>query len=65
MADTAPKTFYRSASDRWIAGVCGGLARFWGIDPLLVRVLWIVGSILTVVGGIVAYILIWALAKEQ
>ena len=33
-----PRRFYRSRDDRMISGVCGGLARYFGIDPLLVRI---------------------------
>lgn len=66
MAETAPKTFYRASSDKWIAGVCGGLARYFGIDPMLMRILWIVGTIITgVLIGVIAYVLFWALTKEQ
>jgi phage shock protein PspC (stress-responsive transcriptional regulator) len=41
---------YRSTTDRVIAGVCGGLADLWGIDPSLLRIGWFVLIILT--GGI-------------
>ncbi len=37
-SDPAPKRFERSRSDRMIGGVCGGLARYFGIDPTLVRI---------------------------
>lgn len=65
MVEAPAQKFYRSSSDKWIAGVCGGLARYWRIDPTLLRVLWIVGSILTIVGGIVAYILLTLLTEER
>jgi phage shock protein PspC (stress-responsive transcriptional regulator) len=44
------RRLYRSSSDRVIAGVCGGLADLWGIDPSLVRIGWFLLIILT--GGI-------------
>ena len=50
----------RSGSDRMVAGVCGGLADYSGIDP----VLWRVGFVgLTLAGGsgIVIYLLLWVL----
>jgi phage shock protein C len=34
---TQPK-LYRSRNDRWLAGVCGGLAKHFNIDPILVRI---------------------------
>ena len=50
----------RSGTDRWLGGVCGGLAEYSGIDA----VLWRVGMIgLTVAGGagVVVYLLLWVL----
>ena len=50
----------RSGTDRWLGGVCGGLAEYSGIDA----VLWRVGMVgLTVAGGagVVVYLLLWVL----
>ena len=33
---------YRSESDKKIAGVCGGIAEYFGIDPTIVRLLWLI-----------------------
>jgi phage shock protein PspC (stress-responsive transcriptional regulator) len=54
----------RSRDDRMIAGVCGGLARYLDIDPVVVRV---VVAALTVVGGagLVLYIAAWLLVPED
>ena len=51
----------RSATDRKIAGVCGGLAEYFGVDATPIRLLWIILSILigAVVGGVVAYLVAW------
>jgi phage shock protein PspC (stress-responsive transcriptional regulator) len=51
----------RSATDRKIAGVCGGLAEYFGVDSTPIRLLWIILSVLVgaVVGGVVAYIVAW------
>jgi len=35
------KRLYRSRSDRMLAGVCGGLAEYFGVDPTLVRLLFV------------------------
>jgi len=37
-----PKRLYRSRSNRWIAGVCGGLGEYLNIDPIIVRILAII-----------------------
>jgi len=36
------KRLYRSRTERKIAGVCGGLATYLGIDPVIPRILWVV-----------------------
>jgi phage shock protein PspC (stress-responsive transcriptional regulator) len=59
MAATGNK-LYRSSSNRIIAGVCGGIAEWLGWSPTLVRVLYVVGSILSVAfPGILVYIILW------
>jgi phage shock protein C len=50
----------RKSKNRMIAGVCGGLAEWLGWDPTLVRVLYVLISILSVAfPGIVVYIILW------
>ena len=58
------KKFYRSRSERMIAGVCGGMSDYLGMDPVLVRVLWVVIT-LTFGAGLLAYVLFWLLAPEE
>ena len=36
-----PKRLYRSRSNRWLAGVCGGIAEYFNIDPLVIRLLFL------------------------
>jgi phage shock protein C len=58
-APLASKRLLRSSGDRMIAGVCGGLARYVGIDPTLVRILFALGSFfLAIFGGIIVYIIL-------
>jgi phage shock protein PspC (stress-responsive transcriptional regulator) len=49
------KKLYRSRTDRKIWGVCGGLAKYFDIDPTIVRVIAI-ASVLFTGAGIIAYI---------
>ena len=53
-------TIRRSTSDVKLAGLCGGVARHWGIDPVLVRVGW---ALLALSGGIgvILYVAGWLL----
>ena len=37
-----PRRLYRSADDRWIAGVAAGVAEYFDVDPILVRVIWLI-----------------------
>lgn len=50
------KKLYRSERNRMIAGVCGGLAEYFDVDPVIVRLLWVVFSFF-VGSGIILYIL--------
>jgi phage shock protein C len=55
----------RSRRNRMIAGVCGGLAEWLGWDPTLVRVLYVVVSILSVAfPGILVYVVLWLVMPE-
>ena len=47
----------RSQSDKRIAGVCGGLARYFGVDPVLVRVGFVVAAFMGF--GILLYVVLW------
>ncbi len=53
------KTLTRSTTDKFLGGVCGGLARFLNLDSGLVRILTVVLAIFTQVGWI-AYLVLWA-----
>ena len=51
----------RSATDKKVAGICGGLAEYFGVDATPIRLLWVILSILcgAVVGGVIAYLVAW------
>ena len=50
------KKLYKSLGDRKLCGVCGGLGEFFGIDASLIRLAWIVFSLLGG-SGVLAYII--------
>lgn len=59
------KTLRRSRSNRMIAGVVGGLAEFWSLDPTLARVIFVVVSILSAAfPGILVYVVLWLVIPE-
>lgn len=49
------KRLYRSANDRKLAGVCGGIAEYLNMDPTVIRILWAIVSLFAFV-GVIAYI---------
>ncbi|MBS0381217.1 MAG: PspC domain-containing protein [Proteobacteria bacterium] len=52
----------RSRRNRWIGGVVGGLAEFFGLDPTLTRVIYVLISIFSAgFPGILVYIILWIL----
>jgi phage shock protein C len=56
----------RSRSDRKIAGVVAGLAKYFGLDPTLARVLYVVTSIVSAAfPGILVYILLWVIIPDE
>ena len=58
------KKLYRSTDNRWLAGVCGGLAKYFNIDPTLVRVIFVVLAFFGL-GGAIIYLLLWVLIPSE
>jgi phage shock protein C len=58
------RKLYRSRSNRQVAGVCGGLAQYFNLDAMLIRILFIV---LAVLGGsgIVLYLAMWIIVPNE
>jgi len=57
------KRLYRSNSEKIVAGVCGGVGEYFDIDPVIVRLVWVV---FTLVGGagFLAYIIAWFIIPQ-
>jgi phage shock protein C len=56
---------YRSRRYAIIAGVCGGLAEWLGWSPTVVRILYVIGSILSVAfPGLIVYIILWLIMPK-
>ena len=58
---TPNRRLARSGTDKQIAGVCGGLAEFFGLDSTMVRLAAVIIAIYpgAVIGGVVAYLIAW------
>ncbi len=57
------KKLYRSKTNKKIAGVCGGIAEYLNIDPMIVRLLWALAVICAGTGAL-AYIVCMFLIPE-
>jgi phage shock protein C len=55
---TDPKRLDRSRTNRWLAGICGGLGHYFNLDPTLIRVLFVLFA-LAFGGGFLAYVILW------
>ncbi len=58
------KKLYRSAKNRVLGGVCGGLGDYLNVDPVLLRVLWAVFFFFGGM-GLLAYIIAWIIMPEE
>jgi len=59
-----PERVLRRSTDRVIAGVCAGLGRYLGIDPVLLRIAFVILA-LAGGGGVVLYVIGWILIPEE
>lgn len=59
------KRLYRSTTDRKIAGVCGGLAEYFNIDPTIIRVIFILLLLPGGLPGFVPYVILWIIVPEK
>ena len=63
--ENVQRRLYRSRRDRWIAGVCGGLAERFDWDPTMVRLAFVVLSFLPIpTHPVLVYIILWIVAPE-
>lgn len=61
-----PNLLRRSLANRQIAGVCGGLGEYFGLDPTVVRIIYVLLSIFSAAfPGLLLYIILWALIPKR
>lgn len=58
------KKLTRSTSDKWLGGVCGGIAEYLGWDSTLVRLLALVAVLVTLPVSVVVYIVAWIIMPQ-
>jgi phage shock protein C len=65
MNDTR-KVLRRSRTEKMIGGVMGGLAEYFGLDVSLLRIVYVVGSILSVAfPGLLVYVIMWIVIPKE
>jgi phage shock protein C len=60
------KRLYREPEEAKLAGVCAGLGTYFEIDPVILRVAWLLATVFTgFVFGIVAYLVAWIVVPQR
>jgi phage shock protein C len=59
------KRLYRSTTDKMIAGVCGGIADYFNIDPVIVRIIAVILLLPGGLPGFIPYIILWVVVPEK
>jgi phage shock protein C len=59
------KQLYRSRDDRMIAGVCGGMGDYFDLDPTIIRLIFVFGSVVTGSGLFWAYLVMMLIVPEE
>jgi len=59
------KRLYRSRKDRYVAGVCGGIAEYFHIDPVIVRIIAFILLLPGGLPGLVPYLILWIIIPEN
>lgn len=58
------KRIYRSGKDRVLGGVCGGIAEYLNVDPVIIRLLWVATALLWGT-GLILYIIAWIIIPRN
>lgn len=61
----APKRLLRNRNDRMLAGICSGMAQYAGMDPTLMRVIWVLGTLITSGALLLAYLIMIFVVPEN
>ena len=55
----------RSRYNKWIAGICGGIAEYFGWNPELLRLVWVVLTVSTMFCGGIIYLILWIIMPQE
>lgn len=54
-----------SRHNKIFGGVCGGVAEWWGWNPWLIRVMWVIATPTSMFAGLVIYIVLWDTLRHR
>lgn len=57
------RRMYRDPDNRILGGVCSGMAAYWGTDPLIIRIIFAVATLIFLSGAII-YLILWVVLPE-
>lgn len=63
--DNNYKRLYRSETNKSICGVCGGIGEYVGMDPALVRLIWVIASFCSIGMGVLVYFIAAMIIPQQ
>lgn len=63
--DNGYKKLEKSRSDRMICGVCGGIGKYFGVDPTIIRILWVVFGIASCGTALLAYFIAAVIIPDE
>ncbi|NMC29435.1 MAG: PspC domain-containing protein [Pelolinea sp.] len=58
------KRLYRKRNEKILAGVCAGLGDYFGVDPTIVRIIFLI-LVFAGLGGVLVYIILWIITPEE
>jgi phage shock protein C len=65
MSDSTRKSLRRSADNRILLGICGGLGEFFGINPIWFRLGFIIAAIPGGIPGLLLYLILWLIIPKS
>lgn len=66
MAKKKPKRLYRAPEkDSMVAGVCAGIADYSQVDPTVIRLLWVILTLVSFGLGVLAYLIAWIIIPRK
>ena len=61
----AVRRLTRPKEGRILGGVCAGIGQYFDTDPVVIRIVWVILTLLSLGTGIIAYIIAWIIIPEE